>query len=332
MRDVARLAGVDASLVSRVVNDDPQLTILPATRARVLAAVERTGYHPNIQARGLRMSRAFMIGFLLPEVTSPVYGPIVRGAMRRAEELGYLIVLSGTTESRLTERSFEALLRERRVDGLLIASGELSDEGLRSIGSEAPIVCVNRRVPGLVGSVVVDDAAGAALAARHLIGLGHRRMAHLGGPAGIDTAARRREGFLEAVSRAGLPSPRIEVAGFDAAGGLQAARTVLESDPTVTGIVAANATVAIGAIRAAIAMGRRVPDDLSVVAIHEHPLAAFMQPPLTTVRMPLAELGAAAVEALVARLGGEPARDVMVEGELVLVDRESAAPPSASAS
>ncbi len=329
MRDVADLAGVDVSLVSRVVNEDPKLAILPATRSRILAAIERTAYRPNLQARGLRLARSFMIGFLLPELTNPVYGPIVAGAMRRAEEKGYGLVLIGATGSAAFERSFMPVLRDHRVDGLLVASGDLGDESLRAVGAEAPIVWVNRRVSSAVGSVVVDDGAGAALACRHLIVLGHRRLAHLGGPLGVDTADRRREGFLSAVSAAGLPAPRMEVAGFDAAGGFKAVRALLHADPSVTGIVAVNTTVAIGAVRAVFEIGRRIPDDLSIVAIHEHPLAAFARPPITTVRMPLEELGAAAVDTLLARLRGEAAHDVMVKGDLVLVERESAGPPTA---
>jgi LacI family transcriptional regulator len=330
LKDVAAIAEVDVSLVSRVVNRDPTLSILPTTRARIEAAIEQTGYRPNVLARGLRKARNFTIGFLLPEVWSPIYEPIVTAAMRRAAEAGYLIVLGSTIEAQFSDRPFEELLLERRVDGLIVASGELGDVGLRGIAAgSAPIVYANRRVSGVVGSVVVDDAEGARIATNHLIGLGHRRLAHLGGPIGIDTAARRREGFLAAASAAGMPSTLVEIAGYDAAGGRLAARRVLERDREVTGMVAANMNVGIGAMRAIAEAGLRVPDDVSVITIHDHPLADYLRPALTCVRLPLAELGSAAVDLVLRRVGGGAPSDLMVSGEIELVARESTAPPPA---
>lgn len=328
MRDVARIAGVDISLISRIVNKDPNVAILPATRARIVAALDKTGYRPNMQARGLRIARTFMIGFMLPDLASPIYGPIIEGAIRRAEQVGYLIVLGGPTDPQGHEPSFEALLSERRVDGLLIASGGITDERLLALGPKGrPVVFVNRRIAGHIGSVVVDDAGAATVATEHLIRLGHRRLAHLGGPTGVDTAVRRREGFLAATSRAGIRSPRVEASTFDAAGGYDATRHLLEADPSITGLVAANANQAIGAARAAREIGWRLPDDLSIVAIHDHPLAPYFEPPLTTVRVPLVELGSAAVESLLRRLTGEAPDDVTVTGAIDLLERASTALP-----
>lgn len=328
LRDVAAIAEVDVSLVSRVVNRDPSLSILPTTRGRIEAAVAQTGYRPNVQARGLRTARTFTIGFLLPEMWSPIYDPIIIAAMRRAAEQGYLIVLGSSIDAQFSDRAFEGLLLERRVDGLIVASGELSDAGIQAINTRgAPIVFANRRVPGVVGSAVVDDAAGAALATNHLIALGHRRLAHLGGPTGVDTASRRREGFLDAATRGGLPTTLVEIAGYDAEGGRAAAANVIARDPTVTGIVAANVNVGIGALRAIVDAGLRVPDDISVVAIHDHPLAAYLAPALTCVLLPLSELGKAAVDLLLARVRGEALSDIMVKGEIELIRRESTAPP-----
>jgi LacI family transcriptional regulator len=328
LRDVAAIAEVDVSLVSRVVNRDPSLSILPTTRARIEAAIEQTGYRPNVQARGLRTQRTFTMGFLLPEVWSPIYDPIVIAAMRRAAESGYLVVLGSSIEAQFSDHGFESLLLDRRVDGLLVASGELSDAGVQAIAAGgAPVVFVNRRVPGLVGSAVVDDAAGAALATNPLIALGHRRLAHLGGPTGVDTASRRREGFLDAASRAGLPATLLEIAGYDAEGGRAAAAKVLDRDRSITGIVAANMNVGIGALRAIADAGLRVPEDVSVVSIHDHPLAEYLSPSLTCVQLPLAALGAAAVDLVLAGVRGEALRDVMVKGEIELIPRESTAPP-----
>jgi LacI family transcriptional regulator len=178
-----------------------------------------------------------------------------------------------------------------------------------------------------VGSAVVDDAAGAALATNHLIALGHRKIAHLGGPTGVDTASRRREGFLDAASRAGLPATLVEIAGYDAEGGRAAAAKILERDRSVTGIVAANMNVGIGALRAISDAGLRVPQDISVVSIHDHPLAEYLSPSLSCVALPLAALGSAAVDLVLAGVHGEALRDVMVTGDIDLIPRESTAQP-----
>jgi len=328
MRDVARIARVDISLISRVVNNDPNLAILPATRDRIVAALDETGYRPNIQARGLRMARTFMIGFMLPDLANPIYGPIVEGAIQRAEQMGYLIVLGGPADPHGPQPSFEALLSEKRVDGLLIASGGITDERLLAMGPKGrPVVFVNRRVAGHTGSVVVDDAGAATVATEHLIRLGHRRLAHVGGPTGVDTAVRRREGFIATASRAGIESPLVEASSFDAPGGYEATRCLMQADPSITGVVTANANQAIGAVSAARGMGWRVPDDLSIVAIHDHPLAPYLEPPLTTVRMPLLELGSEAVDSLLRRLEGEAPRDATVTGSIDLLERASTAAP-----
>ncbi|MBX3032221.1 MAG: LacI family DNA-binding transcriptional regulator [Chloroflexi bacterium] len=331
MIDVARLAGVDVSLVSRVINEDPKLNILPTTRERILEAIRESGYRRNFQARGLRRQRAFTIGFLLPEVTNPIYGPIVSGAVSRADARGYLVVLGSTAGHNVAEPSFEDLLGEKRVDGLLIASGELSDARMRELRLEAaPIVFVNRRIPGTVGSVTVDDAAGSALATQALVDLGHRRLAHLAGATDIDTAARRREGFVSAVTGAGLTDWVIEVAGDDAQGGFDAASRLIDQAPTTTGIIAMNSLVATGAVRALGLHGLRVPDDVSVVSVNDHPLAEFITPTLSCVRMPLERMGATSVDSLLARIDGGAAEDTMVTGDMTLCLRESAGPPPAA--
>jgi LacI family transcriptional regulator len=313
LRDVAALASVDPSVVSRVVNDDPRLSISPGTRARVLAVIDELGYRPNVIARGLRLARTWTIGFVLPDLGNPVYGQIVHGAQARAQEAGYAIVLGSPLEGRTIDSAFLRLLNERRFDGLLVASATVEDERLRELSATpAPVVVVNRRVDGVESSVIVDDAAGGELATRHLLELGHTSVAHIGGPVDIDTSARRRQGFEAAVAGCGIHHPVIEAgAGYDAGAGFEAARRLLERHPEVTGVFAANVMIAIGAIRAARELGRCVPADLSVVALHDFPLAAYTEPPLTTVAMPLLELGAAAADLLLARIEGRPSPSAM---------------------
>jgi LacI family transcriptional regulator len=333
LRDVARLAAVDVSTVSRVVNDDPVLRIAEATRARVEAAVRELGYRPNVQARGLRLAKTWTIGFVLPDLMNPFYAPIVEGAERRASESGYMIVIIRELDRAAvaqTELSFERLVHQQRVDGLLVASGRVDDEVLRSLAAEGrPLVIVNRRVPGVEGFVVVDDEAAAFVATAHLLELGHRRLGHVAGPDGIDNTYRRRAGFERATRSSGAETRIVHGVAWDPESGYAAAQQLLE-DWTPTAIVATNIVVAAGVAGAAQERGLRVPEDVSVIALHDFAVAPFLRPALSTVVLPLEELGRVAMGVLLERLSGGPPREVTVAGTPRLVLRGSTAPPSAS--
>jgi LacI family transcriptional regulator len=312
LRDVAALAGVNPSVVSRVLNADPTLKITDATRERVMVAVQRLGYRPNALARGLRLATTSAIGLVLPEVSNPVYGPIVVGAERRAAEAGYVLVLGSGADAVTTEASFARLLHEGRVDALLVASATVEDELLRDLArGAAPVLAVNRRIPGAVGSIVVDDAAGARMATEHLVELGHRRITHVAGPPAMDTTARRQAGYEEAMRAAGLEPRVVAGRGWDARSGYAVAGTAFRQR-SMTALFVANIMAAIGVIRSARERGLEVPRDLSVVALHDSPVAEFFEPPLTIVQLPLERLGRAAVELVLERIDGSPPRDVLL--------------------
>jgi DNA-binding LacI/PurR family transcriptional regulator len=198
------------------------------------------------------------------------------------------------------------------VDALLVASATVEDQLLRGLSrGAAPVLAVNRRIAGAVGSIVVDDAAGAQLATRHLLELGHRRIVHVSGPPAMDTSARRQAGYEQAMREAGL-APRVVVGrGWDAHSGYAVGEAALRHRGT-SALFVANIMAAIGVIRAARERGRDVPGDLSVVALHDSPVAEFFEPPLTTVQLPLEQLGRAAVELALERLGGASPRDVLL--------------------
>ena len=330
LRDVAAHADVDVSVVSRVVNGDPRLRVSEATRERVERSLQELAYRPNVQARGLRLARTWTIGFVLPDLMNPFYAPIVEGAEQRASELGYMVVIVRELDRARAddpELAFARLLDEDRVDGLLVASGRVDDEALRTLDrGRRPLVIVNRRVPGVTGSVVVDDAAAAALATTHLTDLGHRRLGHVAGPAGIDNTQRRTAGVASVVERTGASLVTVHGEGWDPDSGYAAARRLL-AEHDVTGVVATNIIVAAGVVGAAQELGRRVPEDLSVVALHDFPVAHFLRPALSTVVLPLEELGRLAVDELMARLGGQQRQEIVVAGQPRLIVRDSTAPP-----
>jgi LacI family transcriptional regulator len=304
------------------------LSISAETRERVLNAIEELEYRPNAQARGLRLQRTWTIGFVLPDIGNPVYSQIVHGAQAHAEEAGYAIAIGSPLDGQHVEHTFTRLLRERRFDGLLVASSREDDDLVALTSGGAPVVVVNRRIAGIESSVVVNDAAGANVATNHLLDLGHTRIAHIAGPPEIDTSVRRQAGFTAAMDARGVDDYVIvNAADYPARAGYDAAVELFETAPEMTGVFVASVLLAFGVISAARDRGLSAPEDLSVVALHDFPIAAFFSPSLTTVAMPLVELGAAAVDMLLERIDGRPGSSLMLQVEPRLVVRSSTAPP-----
>lgn len=324
LKDVGIAAGVDPSLVSRVLNNDPSASASESTRARILSEAERLGYRPSLTARGLRLQRTYALGLLVPDLQNPLYGAIATAAEAKARELGYALV-TGIHSSGQQEESLSRLLVEERVDGLLVASGSVDNAFMKDLAtsSRKPIVLVNRRVKGIRSSVVVDDAAGSALAAEHLLSLGHTRIAGLFGPGEVETTRRRREGFTQAFAETGLRPFEVELPSLRASVALEHTLKVLREHPDVTGLFASSLTAGLGALRGAKDSGHRVPEDLSVVALHDDPLADYLSPRLTCVALPVEAMSSRAVDLLVELVDGGPERHVVVRDAPSLVLRES---------
>jgi LacI family transcriptional regulator len=325
LADVAAMAKVDRAVVSRVVNKDPTLNIRPETRQRVLAAIEALGYRPNVTARSLRTARAHMFGLFIPDFTNPVYAEIIKGAEAAAAALGCVLVTGSATGAGLV--GYMDLLGPGRIDGLLLA-GSGDDSGLIEQLDRAavPWIMLNRRSPSVERYVILDDERAARLAVEHLVGLGHRRIAHLAGPGGADTAQRRFAGYSAAMRAAGLPDGPIAAAGYTPAGGA-AAMAVLLADPSPpTAVFVANVASALGAMDAVRGAGLEIPRMMSIVAVHDLDLASYLAPPLTTVRMPLEELGRRGVSLLSSLKPDDSIKDVLA-GPIELIIRASTAPP-----
>jgi LacI family transcriptional regulator len=222
---------------------------------------------------------------------------------------------------------------EGRIDGLLVGIATSETLHVGDIGGSLPTVLVNRSEALGIPSVTVDDGHGAAQAVSHLLALGHRRIAHVAGPQNSDTGRRRLEGYRAELERAGIQphSSWIAEAAYDEAGGKMAAARLLSLEPRPTALFVANIRAAIGAISAARQLGLRVPHDVSVVGFHDAPVAAYTDPPLSTVRMPLREMGVQAVESLLHLLDGGRASDVRVGAAPEILVRGSTAPPAPGA-
>ena len=328
LKDVAAAAGVDTSVVSRILSGAGSLSVRPETRRRVLETAARLGYRPNHAARALKTARTMAIGMIVPELDNVAYATIARGADEQASRAGYaLLVATGAVRDRLATL-------EGRIDGLLVGIATSETLHVGDIGGNLPTVLVNRSEALGIPSVTVDDEHGAAQAVSHLIALGHRRIGHVAGPQNSDTGRRRLRGYRTELERAGirvLPEWIAEAAYDESGGQIAAGRLLSVAPPRPTALFVANIRAAIGAIAAARQLGLRVPADLSVIGFHDAPVAAYGDPPLSTVRMPLREMGVQAVDSLLQLLDGNVVEDVRVGAAPEIVIRGSTAPPGADA-
>jgi LacI family transcriptional regulator len=332
IRDVARMAEVHPGTVSRALNEQTRALVNPETAARVLRAADELGYRPNPIARGLKTSRSYTVGVLIPDLTNPLFPPIVRGIEDRLGAAGYTPLIVNTDNDPERERSHIEAMLARQVDGLIAATARLDVTVLTEAAAAGiPLVLVNRSLEdGSAAAVTVDDRKGIGLAVDHVAGLGHRLIGHVAGPQNVSTGHLRHLGFTEAIHEAGLTVDpgHVSCAGaFTEPEGARACAAVLEHEPRVTAIVAANDRLAMGCYDTLARLGLTCPSDVSIVGFNDMPFIDRLQPPLTSVRVPQREIGSTAAELLLAQLsdGGDPARQILLDPELVV--RASTAPP-----
>jgi LacI family transcriptional regulator len=329
---IAERAGVDRSTVSRVLRNDDRTRVSIATRQRIEDIAAGLGYVANANARSLLFSQTMTIGLLLPNITGVVYHDIIRGAEAAARESDYVLVVIDGSELGKANESFRRLVLEGRLDGLLIASGVVTDSLTDAVvANSARCVILNRRIGGRYASVIEDDEAGMQLGVEELIRVGHRRIACLAGPKDTDTARRRLLGYRAAMKNAALPVGRSAVVhtSFDEAGGWDGMQQLLANGDRPTAVAVASLAAAIGALAACHAVGIRVPQDVSMFAFHDAPVAEFLHPSLSTIAMPLFELGHKATSLLVSLLNGDsvPTLTRVTSPRPRLVSRDSIGPP-----
>jgi LacI family transcriptional regulator, galactose operon repressor len=321
---------VHPATASRALNEHTAGLLSPETTERVRQAAEQLGYRVNRMARALKTRRSFAIGMLIPDITNPFFPPVVKGAEDALADAGYTLVLANTDNDETKERLQLSGMLQSQVDGLLMATARRRGTAVEQLRSgPVPMVLVNRTIDqGGVSAVIPDDLGSMGLAVRHLHELGHRRIGHVGGPQDTSTGSRRAKGFTRAMRELGLPAGRIVRARlFTEKEGRRAAATLLEREPALTAIVAANDLLALGTLDAAAAVGVHCPDDLSIVGVNDMPMSDRVQPPLTTVRVGEYELGRQAARLLLQHIE-HPAREaetILIAPELVV--RESSAKP-----
>src|SRR2546428_5747364 len=333
--DVARAASVHPSTVSRVLNRRAELSLLPETRQRVIAAARRLGYRPSALARSLRLQRTFTLGMLVPNIDNPFFPPIIKGVEDTAHARGYNLVLCNTEDSSEREDAYLRVLRERQVDGILIASSFMADATIAELRRDRfPFVLVNRGTRGTDDlAVLVDNEKGVAAAIDHLVDLGHRRIGIVAGPQTTMTGRQRLAAARVTLRARGVkldPSLVSVAEAFSQEAGYRAARRLLGGVEPPTAVFGANDLLPIGVLRAAREAGLECPADLSLVGFNDMPLTEFFGPPLTTVHVPQREMGVRAAELLIGQIEGQPAETRRGTMDVHLVVRGSTAAPSRS--
>jgi DNA-binding LacI/PurR family transcriptional regulator len=327
MADVARLAGVSHQTVSRVLNGHPNVS--PATKANVLAAIRDLGYRPNTAARALVTGKTNVLGVISFDTT--LYGPAsMLYGIERAARPGHFVAIASLPafdRASLTE-AVQRFLGEAVAGIIVIAPQNAAVEALEGLAVGVPLVAVGCGVTARLPSVRIDNVAGAELATRHLLGLGHRTVHHIGGPDSWHDARDRIDGWRRALRAAGAPEPEMPRGDWSSRSGYEAGRR-LAARPEVTAVFCANDPMAVGFLRAAAEAGRRVPQDVSVVGFDDVQEAAYFSPPLTTVRQDFGALGEQALHLLMSQItaGGEAPPLPPVVPELI-VRSSSAVPPA----
>jgi LacI family transcriptional regulator len=327
LEEVARLAGVSRSTVSRVINDHP--SVRPETRERVWQAIRKSGYQPHALARSLVTNRTQIIGMIIPEAvtklfTDPFFPLLLRGATEACNAHHYQLLLSLFDDPAGQEEMYQRILRSGYLDGVIVASTSLDDPLIPNLlRDRIPFVSVGRYPNERVHYVDVDNVAGARMAVEHLIRQGHQRVATITGRLDMAHGQDRLEGYRQALKAHRIPMEEelIVQGDYTENSGMVAMQQLLSNSPSAVFI--ASDMMTIGALKALRQAGWQVPQDIALVGFDDIPIASAIEPALTTVRQPIERMGSMAVEVLLSVLEGlsgeeAPAHRIILPPELVV--------------
>ncbi|RAI02180.1 LacI family transcriptional regulator [Acuticoccus sediminis] len=333
--DIAKAAGVHPSTASRALDPKLEGRLSKEVVRRVRRAAQELGYSRNALAASLRTQSSRTVGVIVPDLANTMFPAMFQGIERRLSLAGYCALLA-TSDFR-AEKARQAIdtFLDRRIDGLVIASADLTEAAdLAALGAKVPTVLLNREIADSgLSAVVADDERGIAMAFAHLVELGHRRIVHLAGPQNTSTGVTRRAAFLAAADRHGIaadPAAMPTANAFTEGEGYRLTRALLADGPPPEALLAANDWLAIGARQALFEAGISCPQDVSLTGYNDMPFADRIAPPLTTVRIPHDHMGAEAADQLLALIAdpARPSRRAVMAPTLIV--RSSTAPRAAA--
>jgi LacI family transcriptional regulator len=320
-RDVAARAGVSIATVSRVLNG--VRTVNPEIRHKVERAIAELRYTPNEVARSLRAKVTNTVGMVAPEIANPFAMEVASGALRVLRDHGYVPVISGSESSVANERTNLQTLVDKRVDGLLVTSVDSDGSGLDRVNRQIPVVLIDYVNSDRLDSVRVDNIEGAFHAVSHLASRGYRRIATIAGPQRYTSDRERLQGFRRATNHYGLDTPEsyVRYGDFFVEGGYRQCQRLLDEQPEVDAILAANNLMGIGALKAIRDTGRSIPQEVALCVFDDFLMADMVAPPLTVIAQPTFLIGETAARMLIARMTGKAAgdaRQVLLKPELLV--------------
>ena len=329
IKDVAHEAGVSTATVSHVINDTKYVT--DETRQKVEDAIQKLNFYPNAHARTLASGRSNIIGLLVSDISNPFFPELVKSIEAAAFEHGYNLMLFNTNYDAKRAADYVRRLIELKVAGVALMTAELepalidelANKQVRTVFNDIGIVGEN------MSNIVLDYSAGIEEAVRHLVSLGHEKIAHIAGSSRIRSGVIRREAFVDAMKRY-LPNEKkllIVEGDFRIESGRMAATEILESKKLPTAVVVANDMMALGAMQEFKAAGLKIPQDISIVGFDDIAFASLSEPPLTTICSPRVEIGRRAIEALITTIKTPNQQGVEIRIPTYLITRKSTAPP-----
>lgn len=330
--EVAQRAGVSIATVSNVIRGTKRVS--PAVHARVQTAIRELDYYPNEIARSLKVKQTRMLGIVLPDITNPFFPEVIRGAEDSAYDRGYFLVTANTDEQIGRERRVVSALRSYRVDGILLASAPGSDTShiQSAIASGLPVVCIDRPVSGVMtDSVLLDNVRGGHECVRHLIQLGHRKIAIITGKLDAQIARERLAGYEKALHEADIAvdSALVLKGDFRDESGYRLGKQLLSGKNKATAVFICNGVMTLGFLKALEESGKKCPEDISLATFDDLAVDRSFHPHLTAVVQPSYEMGARAATILMDRIEGKRAGDASaVRIVPTLVIRESTRRPA----
>lgn len=320
IKDVARIAGVSVATVSRVLNDKGYVG--QRTREKVEKAIKETSYKPNEVARSLFKKQSSTIGLIVPDIMNPFFTELARAVEDMATKLGYNVILCNSDGNGDKEQAYLDVLKQQYVNGIIVSSNTLTAQQVEELN--IPVVSIDREISKGLPTIVVENKKGAMMATRYLQSKGCKHIGHIRGSYGVVNAEERYEGYKAVVAGEQWFKESYVVDGnYDMQTAIEATAELLRQHPEIDGIFAANDIMAIGALKVAHQLGKKVPEELAVIGFDGIKLSTVMTPELTTIVQPIYKLGEVSAEMLISLMEQQPIENTYYKLDVELIERNS---------